>query len=120
MGQFWDRHFMKTIARSGSLDLFRRPGAPADCAGDAVSMIEHRSWYVGTPDQVVDLLLEHYDITGGFGTLLQLGYDYSDTGWREGWMRSMELLATEVMPSVNRRISRTSASPASPASQKGH
>jgi alkanesulfonate monooxygenase SsuD/methylene tetrahydromethanopterin reductase-like flavin-dependent oxidoreductase (luciferase family) len=104
MGQFWDRHFMKTIARSGSLNLFKRPAAPAESAGDAASMIEHRSWYVGTPDQVVDLILEHHDITGGFGTLLQLGYDYADTGWREGWMRSMALLATEVMPAVNRRL----------------
>ena len=104
MGQFWDRHFMKTIARSGSLDLFKRPAAPAESLGDAASMIEHGSWYVGTPDQVVDMILEHHEITGGFGTLLQLGYDYSDSGWREGWIRSMTLLATEVMPRVNHRL----------------
>lgn len=114
MGQFWDRHFMKTIARSGSLNLFKRPNAPVESAGDAASMIEHRSWYVGTPDEVVDLILEHYEITGGFGTLLQLGYDYSDAGWRDGWMRSMELLAKEVMPRVNRRIA------AARAASNGH
>lgn len=114
MGQFWDRHFMKTIARSGSLNLFKRPDAPVESAGDAASMIEHRSWYVGTPDEVVDLILEHYEITGGFGTLLQLGYDYSDAGWRDGWMRSMELLAKEVMPRVNRRIA------AARAASNGH
>ena len=107
MGQFWDRHFMKTMAKSGSLDLFKRPDAPSGAAGDAASMIEHRSWYVGTPDQVVDLIVEHHEITGGFGTLLQLGYDYSDPHEREGWLRSMSLLATEVMPAVNRRIAGT-------------
>ena len=95
------------MAKSGSLDLFKRPDAPSSAAGDAASMIEHRSWYVGTPDQVVDLIVEHHEITGGFGTLLQLGYDYSDPHEREGWLRSMSLLATEVMPAVNRRIAGT-------------
>ncbi|MFM8555755.1 MAG: LLM class flavin-dependent oxidoreductase [Betaproteobacteria bacterium] len=116
MGQFWNRHFMKTIARSGSLDLFKRPAAPKESSGDAASMIEHRSWYVGTPDQVVEMVLEHHEITGGFGSLLQLGYDYSDPGWREGWMRSMKLLATEVMPAVNRRLAARQIAPAHCAS----
>ena len=49
-------------------------------------------------------ILEQYELSGGFGVLLQMGFDYSDPGAREGWMRSMELLATEVMPRVNASI----------------
>jgi hypothetical protein len=30
-----------------------------------------------------------------------MGFDYSDPGAKEGWMRSMELLSKEVMPRVN-------------------
>ena len=43
-------------------------------------------------------------MTGGFGTLLQLGYDYSDDSDRALWFRSMELLSTVVIPKVNARL----------------
>jgi alkanesulfonate monooxygenase SsuD/methylene tetrahydromethanopterin reductase-like flavin-dependent oxidoreductase (luciferase family) len=104
MAAFWNRHFMITAERIKIMELFRRRAAPKDVPGDAAYMIDHGTWFVGTPDRVAEQILEQYELTGGFGTLLQLGYDYADPERREGWFRSMELLATEVMPRVNARL----------------
>ena len=56
------------------------------------------------PATVAALIREQFELSGGFGTLLQLGSDYSDDGERQKWFRSMELLANEVMPRVNSAI----------------
>ncbi len=103
MGQFWDRHFRMIAERSGILDLFCGRSVP-NGGGSAVDMVDVGTWFVGTPDQVCDQIVHQYQVTGGFGTLLQLGYDYSDPESRAGWFRSMELLATQVLPKVNRRL----------------
>jgi alkanesulfonate monooxygenase SsuD/methylene tetrahydromethanopterin reductase-like flavin-dependent oxidoreductase (luciferase family) len=50
----------------------------------------------GDPDEVVRRIEELYDAVGGFGTLLQIAYDWDDR--EDVNRRSMELLATEVMP----------------------
>ena len=103
MGQFWNRHFRDIAERSRILDLFCGDYKPKN-NGDAKDMIDAGTWFVGTPEQVTDQIVEQYKTTGGFGTLLQLGYDYSDTRYKPGWMRSMELLSNEVMPAVNSRL----------------
>ena len=53
---------------------------------------------MGSPATVAALIREQFERSGGFGTLLQLGSDYADDGARQRWFRSMELLATEVLP----------------------
>lgn len=104
MGQFWDRHFRLIAEKMRILDLFRRKSAPQDAPADAAYMVAHGTWFVGTPERVAEQIMELYELTGGFGTLLQIGYDYSDPAAREGWFRSMELLAREVMPRVNAKL----------------
>ena len=49
----------------------------------------------GTPDQVADELIAFREQIGDFGTLLYCGIDWVDP---ELARRSMELMATEVMP----------------------
>jgi alkanesulfonate monooxygenase SsuD/methylene tetrahydromethanopterin reductase-like flavin-dependent oxidoreductase (luciferase family) len=51
----------------------------------------------GTPDQVTEQILELNEMVGGFGELVYAGMDWVDEGLAK---RSMELLATEVMPKV--------------------
>ena len=46
-------------------------------------LVDQGVWFVGDPASVAQQIREQFKVTGGFGTLLQLG---------------MELLATEVMP----------------------
>jgi alkanesulfonate monooxygenase SsuD/methylene tetrahydromethanopterin reductase-like flavin-dependent oxidoreductase (luciferase family) len=99
-GEFWNRYFHVITQRLGIEDMFRRDGAP-EGEVDAAYLVDHGTWFVGTPDKVAVQILEQYALTGGFGVLLQIGFDYADPTAREGWFRSMELLATEVLPRVN-------------------
>ncbi len=57
----------------------------------------------GTVDQVVDGILRLREVAGEFGELVYAGMDWVDPDLAR---RSMELMATEVMPRVNRAISR--------------
>ena len=60
----------------------------------------------GSVNSVVDQLLAFHEITGDFGTLLYAGHDWQD---KERAIRSMELMAEEVMPAVNKAIGQTAA-----------
>ena len=55
----------------------------------------------GGVNSVVDQLLAFRDEIGDFGTLVYNGTDWVD---RDLGKRSMELMATEVMPRVNKAI----------------
>ena len=60
----------------------------------------------GSVNRVVDQLLEFHEITGDFGTLLYAGHDWMD---KDLAIRSMELMAQEVMPAVNKAIGQSAA-----------
>jgi len=60
----------------------------------------------GDVNSVVDQLLAFREEIGDFGTLLYAGHDWAD---RELGRRSMELMATEVMPRVNDALGSESA-----------
>jgi alkanesulfonate monooxygenase SsuD/methylene tetrahydromethanopterin reductase-like flavin-dependent oxidoreductase (luciferase family) len=49
----------------------------------------------GSPRRVLEQLVALREETGHFGTLLMAGHDWDQP---KLWRRSMELLATEVMP----------------------
>lgn len=55
----------------------------------------------GGVEQVVDEILRFRETTGDFGTLVYAGHDWVDVALSR---RSMELMATEVMPRVNAAI----------------
>ena len=55
----------------------------------------------GTPESVADQILAFRNEVGAFGTLLYTGHDWADPALAR---RSMELMAGEVMPRVNRAI----------------
>ncbi|MDH3234552.1 MAG: LLM class flavin-dependent oxidoreductase [Alphaproteobacteria bacterium] len=55
----------------------------------------------GSVNSVIDQLLAFREITGDFGTLLYAGHDWKDKTLAR---RSMELMATEVLPAVNKAI----------------
>jgi len=52
-------------------------------------------WVVGDPAECVRKLRALHDEVGGFGTLLAVTHDWDD---KARWLRSMELLAKEVIP----------------------
>jgi alkanesulfonate monooxygenase SsuD/methylene tetrahydromethanopterin reductase-like flavin-dependent oxidoreductase (luciferase family) len=55
----------------------------------------------GTPSQVAEKILARREKTGPFGTLMYTGYD-----WADGQLgrRSMELMATTVLPAINAEL----------------
>lgn len=60
----------------------------------------------GTVDQVVDDILAFREATGDFGEIVYAGVDFADPVLAK---RSIELMATEVMPRVNAAIGRSQA-----------
>jgi alkanesulfonate monooxygenase SsuD/methylene tetrahydromethanopterin reductase-like flavin-dependent oxidoreductase (luciferase family) len=60
----------------------------------------------GTVDSVVDQILALRETAGDFGEIVYAGMDWVDPRLAK---RSMELMATEVMPRVNRAIGETAA-----------
>jgi alkanesulfonate monooxygenase SsuD/methylene tetrahydromethanopterin reductase-like flavin-dependent oxidoreductase (luciferase family) len=68
----------------------------------------------GTPSKVADEILKLREEAGEFGELVYAGMDWVDPALTR---RSMELMATEVMPRVNRPIG--SASVKTPAVVNG-
>jgi len=50
---------------------------------------------------VVDQILAFRELVGPFGTLMYTGHDWADIPLAR---RSMELMATEVMPKVNKAL----------------
>jgi alkanesulfonate monooxygenase SsuD/methylene tetrahydromethanopterin reductase-like flavin-dependent oxidoreductase (luciferase family) len=55
----------------------------------------------GTPAQVAERIVGLRRQVGPFGTLVYAGHDWADVALSR---RSMELMATEVMPLVNREL----------------
>ena len=55
----------------------------------------------GTVNSVVDQILALRELVGPFGTLMYTGHDWADIPLSR---RSMELMATEVMPRVNKAL----------------
>ena len=99
-------HVMRTkLAKAGALDVMR------DCPGQPDSELSTRRCLerlviAGTPQSVADQILEFRSEVGAFGTLLYTGHDWTDPVLAR---RSMELVANEVWPRIN-RAARGSAS----------
>jgi alkanesulfonate monooxygenase SsuD/methylene tetrahydromethanopterin reductase-like flavin-dependent oxidoreductase (luciferase family) len=85
---------MLTLA--GMQDLLKQNPEMPDEAVDAEYIIDNIA-VVGGVDTVTRKLQELYDLTGGFGTVLMIGHDWDD---KPKMRRSMELMATEVIPQL--------------------
>jgi alkanesulfonate monooxygenase SsuD/methylene tetrahydromethanopterin reductase-like flavin-dependent oxidoreductase (luciferase family) len=86
------------LAKAGALDVMRDyPGQP-DAELTLRRCIE-RLVIAGTPDSVADQIVALRNEVGGFGTLLYTGHDWADPALAR---RSMELMANEVWPRINR------------------
>ena len=88
------------LAKAGALDVMRDfPGQP-DSELSTKRCIE-RLVIAGTPASVADQILEFRNEVGAFGTLLYTGHDWTDPALAR---RSMELMANEVWPRIDRAV----------------
>lgn len=88
------------LVRAGRANLFKADPELPDSAVTTDTIVEQLV-VAGTVDRVVEELLAFREEIGDFGTLLYCGIDWVDPRIAR---RSMELMAEEVMPAVNRAI----------------
>ena len=96
------RNMMMKHSRIGGLYLFRTHPNQSD-SEVTLSQALQTQVIAGTAESVVEQLLRFRDEVGPFGTLLYTGHDWADPRLAR---RSMELMATEVMPRVNEALRR--------------
>jgi alkanesulfonate monooxygenase SsuD/methylene tetrahydromethanopterin reductase-like flavin-dependent oxidoreductase (luciferase family) len=91
---------MEKRRSAGSFDVFKHDLALPDeqCTLDYVL---DRLVICGGVERVAERILALQEQTGPFGTLLYCGHDWADPAAAR---RSMELMATQVMPRVNRAL----------------
>lgn len=95
LGHQFREYVRPNFAADGILK-FQAPGI--DESEITAEYLARNSWLVGSPQTVIEKLAAMHEETGGFGTLLLMTSDYSDQP--EVYRRSLELLASEVMPEV--------------------
>jgi alkanesulfonate monooxygenase SsuD/methylene tetrahydromethanopterin reductase-like flavin-dependent oxidoreductase (luciferase family) len=95
MGRCWREYLRPFYVGSGMGPQFLAHPSDAVEKLDVEYLIEH-SWFVGSPQTVVDKIAALQRHTGGFGGLLIMLYDFSsEPGW---WDESLQRLVEEVMP----------------------
>ncbi|SRR5665213_197764 len=97
---YYFHSLMTKLIKNGRPELFKADPALPD---EAITLdyVLDSLVICGTVDAVVEQLLGFRATIGDFGTLLYAGHDWVDPGLAR---RSMELMATEVMPRVNAAI----------------
>lgn len=103
IGKFWVDYWIPLLGQNprGLGSLKHDPQLPDDVLTPEY-MLEN-VWIVGDPEECAYKISKLHDDVGGFGTLLLLCHDWEKD--RQKWLRSLELMATKVLPEVNSRIS---------------
>ncbi len=103
--RFYYWRFVEKMRLAGRLKLFKPdPDLPDEYVQTDRVLDDLVIW--GGVNRVVDQLLAFREEIGDFGTLLYSGHDWVDPALGR---RSMELMANEVMPLVNKAIGRKQA-----------
>ncbi|MEU6643584.1 LLM class flavin-dependent oxidoreductase [Saccharomonospora sp. NPDC046836] len=95
MGQAWLNYLLPVYKQFGLLQKML-PGHDLNDV-DVDTLAEH-VWIVGSPDTVTEKLASIQERTGGWGTTLVYGHDYTENPGP--WNHSLELLTTEVAPKL--------------------
>jgi alkanesulfonate monooxygenase SsuD/methylene tetrahydromethanopterin reductase-like flavin-dependent oxidoreductase (luciferase family) len=97
---YYFRNLQRKAQRTrGNALLKHDPAVPDEAVSD--EYLVSQLLISGTVNEVVDKLLAWREQIGPFGTLLYVGHDWVD---RAAMRRSMELMAEEVLPRVNRAL----------------
>jgi alkanesulfonate monooxygenase SsuD/methylene tetrahydromethanopterin reductase-like flavin-dependent oxidoreductase (luciferase family) len=102
---FYFSQLMRKLIGNGRPELFKHDRSLPD---EAITLdyVLDSLVIAGTVDSVVDQILAFRERIGDFGTLVYAGHDWVDAGLGR---RSMELMATEVMPRVNKALGKIRA-----------
>jgi alkanesulfonate monooxygenase SsuD/methylene tetrahydromethanopterin reductase-like flavin-dependent oxidoreductase (luciferase family) len=100
--RFYYKNLRQKLVRSGRLPHFKERLEQPD-EEISVDYLVDRLVIHGSVNKVVDAILRLHEMVGGFGELVYAGMDWVDPVLTR---RSMELMATEVMPRVNAALAR--------------
>jgi alkanesulfonate monooxygenase SsuD/methylene tetrahydromethanopterin reductase-like flavin-dependent oxidoreductase (luciferase family) len=103
--RFYYRNLMRKLIGNGRPELFKHDRAMPDSAV-TLDYVLDALVICGTVDSVVDQLLAFREQIGDFGTLLYAGHDWVEPQLAR---RSMELMASQVMPRLNAAIKKAAA-----------
>jgi alkanesulfonate monooxygenase SsuD/methylene tetrahydromethanopterin reductase-like flavin-dependent oxidoreductase (luciferase family) len=93
----FEEYFLPLVRAVKMMHLFKYdPAFPDDAV--TIDWLLDNIWIVGSPDEVAGKLRALHAEVGGFGGVLQLLYDWGDEQAKNE--RSMELLATKVLPQL--------------------
>jgi alkanesulfonate monooxygenase SsuD/methylene tetrahydromethanopterin reductase-like flavin-dependent oxidoreductase (luciferase family) len=95
--EVFERYFLPLLNFGKQLYLFKSDPMMPD-EDITIDWLMDNIWLVGSPDDVARRIRELHTAVGGFGTVLQLIYDWGDAEDRN--RRNMELLSKEVMPQL--------------------
>ena len=103
-------HYFRNLQRKaqggrGNAFFKHDPAVPDDALPD--EYLTRQMLIGGTVNQVVERLLAFRETVGAFGTLLYCGHDWADP---VAMRRSMQLMAEEVLPRINRALGETGGS----------
>jgi alkanesulfonate monooxygenase SsuD/methylene tetrahydromethanopterin reductase-like flavin-dependent oxidoreductase (luciferase family) len=97
---FYYRNLLTKRMGHGNVDIFKHDLAMPDSAVTLEYLLDTLV-ICGTVKSVVDQVLAFRETVGDFGTLLYAGHDWADVALAR---RSMQLMAEQVMPAVNKAI----------------
>ncbi|MBF6569246.1 MAG: LLM class flavin-dependent oxidoreductase [Candidatus Binataceae bacterium] len=95
MGRMMRQYLLPLMTDVGMIQYMKDDPNMADEKLTPEYLFDH-GWLVGSVKTVTQKLEEMYQSVGGFGTLLLLGFDYLDHP--APWVKSMRLMANEVLP----------------------
>ena len=90
----YEGYWFKLLPYGNQLDRVKIDPDMPDSAVTLEYMLDN-IMIVGSPDEVADKLRQLYVDVGGFGVLLTMGHEWQP---RDKWVRSLTLLAQEVLP----------------------
>jgi len=97
--QYYYSFFQYSMAKGRNALFMLKDDDKVSDAATTVDAIKRSQVIFGSPKRVLDQLVALREETGPFGTLLMTGHDWDRP---KMWQRSMQLMATEVMPRLNR------------------
>ncbi len=97
IGRDFRGYFIPLMAHMDSLSLFKGDREIPDEEVNPEYLIDN-VWIVGSVDDVTEKLRQLHQDVGGFGVLLAMGHEWEP---EEKWVKSMTLLANEVMPRLS-------------------
>ena len=71
--RFWNEYFKPIAEKLNATHMFRRPDADQTAELTAEYLVDTKVWAVGSPATVAGLIREQFELSGGFGTLLDAG-----------------------------------------------